>query len=416
MIVKWFMIGDIVMENEKRSFLGKKVAILTLSLIGFITTIKLAMIYYNANFNPYALPSFCSISEFIDCDGIAKTTESQFFGIPLAYWGMFLYFVIAVLLFADKLKNIKLFKFMEVFKNPLDYIASLGIISFTISMLLLVLSLFEIKKLCILCAFTYVLNLLIALIAIDYNNGGVIKAFKNSFKDFFDAVKIKKYTIAFTAAVAATCVFLTYTTVSNIFTPQVKKQKDFKEFVSAKVNKYSAKGNILGDENAELVVYTYTDYLCPICGIYNIMIHKLAKELKNVRFEHVNLPLDMECNKYLQRPFHVGSCRLAKYAIAAEKQNKFLEINSIFFEKRPQTEEAVIEIAKSLGLNIEQLKKDAESPETAKRIENDIEKAAALGLSGTPSTVVGDKTYVGIKPYDDLKEILIKAGAKKRGF
>ena len=46
-------------------------------------------------------------------------------------------------------------------------------------------------------------------------------------------------------------------------------------------NKYSAKGNVLGDKNAELVVYAYTDYLCPICGAYNIMIHKLAKELKN---------------------------------------------------------------------------------------------------------------------------------------
>jgi len=404
------------MENEKRNFLGKKVAILTLSLIGFITTIKLAMIYYNANFNPYALPSFCSISDFIDCDGIAKTTESQFFGIPLAYWGMFLYFVISVLLFADKLKNFRLFRFMEVFKNPLDYIAALGIISFTISMILLGISLFEIQKLCVLCAFTYVLNLIIALVALDYKNGGVMKAFKTSFNDFISAVKIKKYGLAFAAAVAIVSVFLTFTTTSYAFTPQVKREKGFKEFVSTKVNKYSAKGNILGDKDAELVVYTYTDYLCPICGAYNIMIHKLAKELKNVRFEHVNLPLDMECNKYLQRPFHNGSCRLAKYAIAAEKQNKFLEINSLFFEKQPATEEGIIEIAKSVGLNIEQLKKDAESPETAKKIRDDIEKAAALGLNGTPSTVIGDKTYIGIKAYDDFKEILIKAGAKKRGF
>ena len=68
----------------------KKIAIAVLSIIGIITTIKLAMIYYNANFNPYALSSFCSVNQFIDCDGIAKTTEAQFLGIPLAYWGMFL--------------------------------------------------------------------------------------------------------------------------------------------------------------------------------------------------------------------------------------------------------------------------------------------------------------------------------------
>ena len=115
----------------------KKLSISILTLIGIVTTIKLAIIYYNANFNPYALASFCSVNEFIDCDGIAKTTESQFFGIPLAYWGLFLYSFITMLLFADRLKNIRFLKFLEVFKNPYSYIAALGVISFTISMILL---------------------------------------------------------------------------------------------------------------------------------------------------------------------------------------------------------------------------------------------------------------------------------------
>ena len=65
----------------------KKIGVAGIALIGFITTIKLAIIYYNANFNPYALPSFCSVNSLIDCDGVGKTTESQFFGIPLPYWG-----------------------------------------------------------------------------------------------------------------------------------------------------------------------------------------------------------------------------------------------------------------------------------------------------------------------------------------
>lgn len=168
----------------------KKVGIAVLSVIGLLTTIKLAVIYYNANFNPYALASFCSVNDFIDCDGIAKTTESQFFGIPLAYWGMFLYAFMIFMLFVNKLKNVKFLKFLEVFKNPLDYIASLGLISFIISMILLCLSLFEIKKLCVLCAFTYILNLLIGCIATDFKNGGFIKSVKQSFSDFLDAVKI----------------------------------------------------------------------------------------------------------------------------------------------------------------------------------------------------------------------------------
>ena len=141
----------------------RKIIVFILALIGFITSIKLAMIYYDVNFNAYALPSFCSIDDFIDCDGVAKTNESQFFGIPLAYWGIFLYSFIFLMLAANKLKdfkifNFRLFKFMEVFKNPLSYIGMLGLISFAISMTLLCVSLFGIHKLCVLCALTYVLD------------------------------------------------------------------------------------------------------------------------------------------------------------------------------------------------------------------------------------------------------------------
>ena len=86
----------------EKSNLIRKIFILIIAFVGFLTTIKLAMIYYDANFNLYALPSFCSVNDFIDCDGIAKTTESQFLGVPLAYWGMFFY------LFVIKSKQLKI--------------------------------------------------------------------------------------------------------------------------------------------------------------------------------------------------------------------------------------------------------------------------------------------------------------------
>lgn len=91
------------------------------------------------------------------------------------------------------------------------------------------------------------------------------------------------------------------------------------------------------------------------------MIHKAAKELKNVKIIHKNLPLDTECNKYLQQPFHVGACQMARYALAAEKQGKFWDINSLFFEKQPNTDEEILKIAEKIGLDTEKLQKDAES-------------------------------------------------------
>lgn len=397
------------MEKEMK----KKIAIASIAVVGIITTIKLAVIYYNANFNPYALSSFCSVNDFIDCDGIARTPEAQFLGIPLAYWGMFYYAFVFLMLFAQKLKNVKLFKFMEVFKNPMDYIASLGLFAFCVSMILLCLSLFDIKKLCVLCAFTYILNLAIGCVATDFKNGGFIHSVKQSIDDFLDAIKIKKYLIALIAVLAVAVGFLTYTRVSFKFAPQVKRQMEFKEFKHKK-NQYAVKGNLLGDENAKTIVYVYSDYQCPICPVHNVMVHKLAKEMKNIKIVHKNLPLDTSCNAYLQSPFHQGSCIDAQYVIAAEKQGKLWDMNEILFEKKPQTEDEILKLVENQGFDLEKLQEDANSLETMNQIKDEIDFAYKHGINGTPSTMINNEVYVGVKPYKEFKEWVEKNGAEKK--
>ncbi len=396
--------------------LKKKIWVVVLSFIGFITTIKLAMIYYDANFNPYALASFCSINEFIDCDSVSKTTESQFWGIPLAYWGMFLYLFMIMLIFADKLKNIKFLGFLEVFKNPLDYVASLGLISFIISMSLLFISLHEIKMLCILCAATYILNLIIGLVAVDFKEGGFVKAVKQSFLDFVDAIKVKKYLAMFIAVMVLAGGALTYTTMSNVFTPQVKRKKEFKEFVKAKYNMYAVNGNQLGDPNGKVLVEIYSDYRCPMCRSHNIMMHKLAKELNNVKFVHHNFPLCTDCNPYIQVSIlgHEDSCMLARYAYAAEKQGNLWGLNTVLFDAKPKNEEEVLELAKKMGLDVAKLEKDANSMEAMQALRKDIELAAKQGFNGTPVTVVNGKSHIGVKTYSEFKDWLIKEGAQPK--
>ncbi len=392
----------------------KKIVIFFLSFIGFLTTIKLAIIYYDVNFNPYALPSFCSINQFIDCDGVAKTTHSQFFGIPLSYWGMFLYLFIIFLVFVDKLKDIKFLKFLEVFKNPMAYISALGFISFLISMILAGISIFEIEKICILCICTYFLNFVIAIIANDFKLN-FFETFKTSFEDFIDALKVRKYLISFLGLAFIAACFLSYTSLSYCFAPQIKQYKEFKKYDKMKEdNPFKIAGNILGDKNADLTVYIYTDYRCPLCRTYNVITHRAAQELGGFRIAHKNLPLDRECNTSIDGDFHDGACMLSRYSIAAENQGRFWELNSEFFEKDLKNEKDVLKLAKSMGFDTVKLKKDANSLETYKRLRKDIKSALDLKIEGTPTIVIKGKIYSGIKPYYELREILLKAGAFER--
>jgi protein-disulfide isomerase/uncharacterized membrane protein len=400
-------------EKQEQKYTLRKIFVGFLALVGFITTIKLAMIYYESNFDPYALPSFCSINSFIDCDGVAQTPFAQFLGIPLSYWGMLLYLFILLLLVSEKLQKFRLFKFLEVFKNPLSYISILGFVSFFISIILATISIFEIKKLCILCFFTYFLDLFIAIIATDFKVG-LWNNLKTCIRDFIDALKVKKYLISFIIVALLGCGFLTFTSLSYCFDPQVKRYESIKEFADLKTNPFKASGNVLGDSNAKVIIDIYSDYRCPICYTENLMIHRAAHELSNIQFVHHNLPLDMSCNKNLKAPFHEGSCMLAQYAIAAQKQGKLWDLNSELFDKQPQNEDEVLRLAKSLGFDTITLRKDANSKETKSDIQKDIKAATALGIQGTPAIVLNGKVYTGIKPYYELTDMLKKAGAIDR--
>lgn len=399
--------------REIDKILLKKIFIVFFAIIGILTTIKLAMIYYDANFNPYALPSFCSVNEFVDCDGVAETVHSQFLGIPLAYWGMFLYFFIIFLVFVDELKKIKFLAFLEVFKHPLAYISALGFISFAISMILAGVSVFEIKKICVLCVCTYFLNLVIAGIATDFE-AGIMQSFKLSIKDFIEALKIRKYLISFLILMLLASGILSYTTLSYCFTPQVKRYEAIRKYVDMKSNPFKVMGNVLGDSNGKVIVYVYTDYRCPICKVYNVMIYRAAQELGGIKMVHKNLPLDSDCNKHIPKPFHEGACMLARYSLAAQDQGRFWEMNSEFFDEQPKTEKDVLKMAKSMGFDTIKLRKDANSIETSERLNKDIENAIDLKINGTPTIVINGKVYAGIKPYYELKEILIKAGAVEK--
>jgi len=406
------------MEKGK-SQLTKTISIWVLVLIGIIVTIDLAYIYYQANYNQYALPSFCSVSELVDCDGVARTTESQFFGVPLAYWGLFLYSFIIMLLSVDALKKVPFLKFLEVFKNKFHYIASLGLISFIISMALLCVSLFGIHKICVMCAVTYCLNLLIGFVAVRGIEGGFIGAIKQSWKDFVDALKPIPYRIAFIVVMLCAAGFLGWAYTTAKFSPALKYHRTIGEFIEAKTNKYAVKGNLLGSKAEDaLVIKVYSDYMCPMCNVFNMMIHKLVTEFDNVRIEHHSLPLDQKCNTYLRTPFHEGSCDMARYAEAAYKQGKFWEVNSLFFEKKPQSEEEIIKVLEgaNYGLDMEQLKKDAADPEIMKQIQKDIKLAVEKDQMGTPAIIINGKFEMGIPRggYPALKEMVKENGGKPK--
>lgn len=388
----------------------KNLWIQILAIVGLGLTIDLAYIYYTANYDKYALSSFCSINEFIDCDGAAKSTYSQFLGIPLAYWGMFFYSTVLFLTFVDKLKNIKFLKFLEVFKAPKAYITALGTIAFFCSMILAGLSIFTIKKFCILCFITYFIDLAIALVAASGIAKNIIEDFKTTAIDFVDGAK--KYTKTFIVLLLLFVGFLTFTGVTLTFVPNVKQHRAIQKYRKIKFNPYRVKGNSLGNEKGEVVVEIYSDYVCPMCYIQNIMLHQAVKEFSNIKVIHHNYPMDKECNTSLEINLHPKACFMAKVALAAKKQNNYWEMASLLYENQPKNIEEATKLAEQIGLDKDKFLSDLHSNEVAKTLKQEISDANDIAIDATPTTIINGEKVVGIKPYYKLKEVLVKHGAK----
>ena len=107
----------------------KRILLTILTLIGLALSIELCIVYYNANFAIDAAPSICAISDKMDCDSVAKTSYSQFFGVPLSLWGVILYLFFLLMTYIDKVQNIKGLGILKVFKNPTSYIFCIGLFS-----------------------------------------------------------------------------------------------------------------------------------------------------------------------------------------------------------------------------------------------------------------------------------------------
>ena len=375
----------------------RNIAIAIIAIIGLICTFDLVYIFIKTNFLNDNIPSFCTVNNFVDCDGVAKTNFSVAFGIPLAIWGVILYCLFLLLACVDKIQAKFPNSIFKVFKNPLAYISTIGFIAFACSMSLAAVSFILIQKICILCVVTYFLNLAIAIIA--KNKISFIENVKTTIVDFWAGVK--EYTILFIVCAFAGVALLWYLTTTNVLAPNVYKYNNFTKFSQMTADDYKVNGNILGHKDGKVKIYIYSDFQCPYCKITNKMFQKLAHENKNVEISHVNLPLDKACNKYIQKTVHKGSCELAKYAIAAGEQGNYWGMISEIYSAGNVID--IKKIAEKLNLDYGKLKSDANSEKIAKILNSEIELCIANEINVTPTYTIDGIKFIGGAPYEEIK-------------
>lgn len=171
---------------------------------------------------------------------------------------------------------------------------------------------------------------------------------------------------------------------------------------------------VYGEETAPVTIIKWLDFQCPYCaqsvGLVDAIIKKYPKDVKVV---YKNFPLS----------FHKQAKKAAKYALAAEKQGKFLEMyHEIYkdYKKLKANEDYPLELAEKLGLDVAKLKKDLEDPSIEKRITEEVNQLKNSGIPrmSVPKFLINGKEPRGrnIELWSQMIEKeLEKAGKKTQG-
>ena len=146
----------------------------------------------------------------------------------------------------------------------------------------------------------------------------------------------------------------------------------------------------LGAPDAKISIVEFFDYNCPYCRKSYPILKQFISQNPDVRviFKDIaNLGKESEA--------------VARLATAARRQYKFQPFHDALMERQGRTTEgAAVEVARKLGLNIDLLKKDAASAETAQTLATTRSLASGLSVEGTPLFIIGHSGIAGAP--DDL--------------
>lgn len=158
------------------------------------------------------------------------------------------------------------------------------------------------------------------------------------------------------------------------------------------------------------ILLEYSDLQCPACKAFHDVIKAQIEATpsggvditKKITFVYRHFPLEQ----------HQFAKDAAYAAEAAGKQSKFFEMVDLLFNKQDEwskskdPKEDFVKLAQQLNLNIDNFKKDIESEEIKKKVEQDFTSGLQAQVRATPTFLLNGKKLDNIKSFDEFKKLL----------
>ena len=158
------------------------------------------------------------------------------------------------------------------------------------------------------------------------------------------------------------------------------------------------RGAWAGAENGDVVLVQFFDYACPYCHQVNGDVERLLREDPRLKVVWREYPV-----------LGPNSESAAVASMAAAEQGRWRQFHARLFALGRPTPAALQQALRETGVTVS-------APSDAMRAEvtRNAEMARAVGATGTPTFVIGDRVLQGAVGYDALKAAIAEARANRR--
>lgn len=154
-----------------------------------------------------------------------------------------------------------------------------------------------------------------------------------------------------------------------------------------------------GNPAGDVTLVEFFDYNCPYCRKAAPTVAELEEADASLRIVYKEFPV-----------LGPASTFAARAALASRKQGKYGQFHNALMQGDGRlTEDTVMEIALAVGLDVERLEQDMQEPAIQDAIARNARLANALGITGTPSFVIGEQIVPGAADRTALQSLIERA-------
>ena len=153
-----------------------------------------------------------------------------------------------------------------------------------------------------------------------------------------------------------------------------------------------------GASKPEVTLVEFFDYACPYCKASNPAVERLLREDKGLRVVYREFPI-----------LGQSSVMAARLSLAASKAGRFAQFHDTLGDAGRPAPETLAKASAAAGIPTD----SADSADIEAELKKNYELAGALGATGTPLFVIGNRVINSAVGYDDLKKAV--ADARQNG-